>query len=102
MRACISQNGSYSRQAELRLLQALYPGEAGQPCSSADRHQHRRRSADAWSSDDEETARREADPPPSTGKHCSKADIHSRINGITIPKLAVPGVMWYTMVDSPE
>ena len=68
MRACISQNGSYSRQAELRLLQTLYPGEEGQPCSSAKAHQHSGRDPDVWSSDDEENAGKEAEQPPLAGE----------------------------------
>ena len=73
VRACISQNGSYSRQAELRLLQALYPDEREQLCSSSrddDRHcqSSRRGDRDAWSSDDEGTAAKENDPLPHIGE----------------------------------
>ena len=68
VRACVSQNGSYSRQAELRLLAFLYPGEEGQDCSSTSWRQHNRRRADVWSSDDEETAGREGNPPPLAGE----------------------------------
>ena len=67
-RACISQNGSYSRQAELRLLQALYPGEGGQHCGSTSRRQHGTCDADVWSSDGEETTGTETDPPPLAGQ----------------------------------
>ena len=72
VRACISQNGSYSRQAELRLLQALYPDEREQLCSSSKdgdrRCQSSRRDRDAWSSDDEGTAAKENDPLPHIGE----------------------------------
>jgi len=71
VRACISQNGSYSRQAELRLMQALYPDEHEQLCSrDGDRHCQSSRCGDrdAWSSDDEGTAAKENDPLPHTGE----------------------------------
>ena len=67
-RACISQNGSYSRQAELRLLQTLYPGEGGQHCGSTSGRQHGTCDADVWSSDGDETTGTEADPPPLAGQ----------------------------------
>lgn len=98
-RACISQNGSYSRQAELRLLQALYPGEEGQLCSSANGHRHSRRSADAWSSDDEETARREPDSPPPAGKQCFELISVLACAAVRCLSSAVPGVMCQTMSD---
>ena len=46
----------------------LYPGEEGQDCSSTSWRQHNRRRADVWSSDDEETAGREGNPPPLAGE----------------------------------
>ena len=87
VRACISQNGSYSRQAELRLLQALYPGEEAQLCSSANGHQHSKRSTDVWSSDDEERAEIDIDPPTVAGKH--QFELMSRVAH------CLPGAMLY-------
>lgn len=59
-RACISQNGSYSRQTELRLLEALYPAGEGGCCIGSGggaRDQQSGHDSESWSSDEEDTGK---------------------------------------------
>ena len=60
VRACISKNGSYSRQAELRLLQGLYPETGSQQHaggSGRGSRQHQGgQDGGGWSSDEDGNA----------------------------------------------
>ena len=74
VRACISKNGSYSRQAELRLLQGLYPEASSQQQHAAGRDRGSRQrqggqDGGGWSSDEDGDAENAMPPVHNTGQH---------------------------------
>ena len=73
VRARISKNGSYSRQAELRLLQGMYPETGSQQhAGGSDRgsRQHQGgQDGGGWSSDEDGNAENAMPPVINTGQH---------------------------------